>query len=315
MTKQVWQVSGGPQKRAYDDIFIHYGVALIGPGDAGAYDLHHPKFSDHYIRRFAVDICHGDFMLLRTGLSTILAVGIVDGGDQYLPQFDEVNGWDIQHDRRVRWYALPAPYTFDTPIFGANPPRLSRTNQQEAVDFALRFVNSPPDRWKSAPLPALPPEDPPLREIPVWLQPLVAQVDDLVPLYKNPAAFGDLLPAEDELIAHYVVPVLRLLGWQVEQIAVKWRNVDVCVFRALPRTPENCHFIIEAKRLGAGVEGALEQAQGYLSVLGINRNIVVTDGIRYRMYSAENNFAPVAYANLARLKQPPLQLFQFMRRP
>ena len=45
------------------------------------------------------------------------------------------------------------------------------------------------------------------------------------------------------------------------RIAVQWRRIDVTVFRALPRTPENCHLVIEAKRLRVGVEGALDQAR------------------------------------------------------
>jgi hypothetical protein len=107
---------------------------------------------------------------------------------------------------------------------------------------------------------------------------------------------------------------LRALGWPVERIAVKWRYVDVSVFRALPRNPQNVHFIIEAKRLGAGVEGALEQAKGYLDALGIARDIVVTDGIRYRMYAA-GSFTPIAYANLARLKRSALNLFERIKKP
>ena len=56
--------------------------------------------------------------------------------------------------------------------------------------------------------------------------------------------------------------------------------------------------MIEAKRLGAGIEGALEQAKGYVKALGIPRDVIVTDGIRYRMYAADRGFEPVAYANL-----------------
>jgi hypothetical protein len=111
------------------------------------------------------------------------------------------------------------------------------------------------------------------------------------------------------------VPFLRALGWPPERIAIKWRYIDVAVFRALPRTPENCHFVIEAKRLGAGVEGALYQAKGYVNALGVTRDAIVTDGIRYRMYAGERGFAPVAYANLARLKQPAADLFARMQRP
>ena len=120
---------------------------------------------------------------------------------------------------------------------------------------------------------------------------------------------------EDEMVAHYVVPFLRALGWPAERIAVKWRNIDVCVFSGLPRIPEHCHYLIEAKRLGAGVEGALAQATGYVSALGVPCDVVVTDGIRYRIYESDKDFAPVAYANLARLKQSSMELFTRMRRP
>ena len=122
-------------------------------------------------------------------------------------------------------------------------------------------------------------------------------------------------PAEDELIAHFVTPLLRVLGWPHERIAVKWRYIDVTLFAALPRTPENSHLVIEVKRLGAGVEGALEQAKAYVTALGFARDIVVTDGIRYRLYSCNAGFTPVAYANLSRLKVQALNLFARLRRP
>jgi len=150
--------------------------------------------------------------------------------------------------------------------------------------------------------------------VPASLQGLVAQVHDLTSLYWDQTAFGEP-PTEDELVAHAVVPFLRALGWPVERIAVKWRYIDVCVFRALPRCPDTCHFLIKAKRLGTGVEGALAQAKTYATALGVAQDVVVTDGVRYRMYDASRDFAPVAYANLARLKQSALALFGRMQRP
>jgi len=237
MNPSVWQVSGGPLPRSYDDVFLRHGVALIGPGDIGPYN---PKRADIYedvVRRFATEIKAGDVLLLRSGISTILAIGIVDGDYQYLPQFDDVNGWDLQHARRVRWFILPSSYSFEGSVFGGSPPRLSRINHPDILDYALQFVNSPPDAWKNAPLPPLPPEAHDLDDIPSWLQPLMAQVRDLVDLYQNLHDFGEL-PAEDELIVHNIVPLLRVLGWPVERIAVKWRYVDVGLFHNLPRTPK-----------------------------------------------------------------------------
>lgn len=62
------------------------------------------------------------------------------------------------------------------------------------------------------------------------------------------------------------------------------------------------------------MESALKQALDYLDVLRIQRDVIVTDGIRYRLFSATNDFAPAAYANLARLKEPALELFNRMRK-
>jgi hypothetical protein len=315
-TMAIWQVSAGPAARSYADVLLSYGVALVGPGDAGPWTpgRDDDEFEGGFVRRFASELSEGDVLVMRTGTSTVAAVGLVASEYLYIDAFDDVNGWDLQHARRVRWFALPVQHTFSTRVFGANPPRCSRVFNSDAVDFALRFVNSPPTAWQTQPLPDLPPEDPGLERIPDNLAGIVAQSADLVPLLGDRQAFGE--PAsEDELIAHFVVPFLRALGWPPERIAVQWRHIDVAVFTALPRIPENCHLVIEAKRLGAGVEGALEQAKGYVEALELPRDVVVTDGVRYRMYDSQNDFEPLAYANLVRLKQPAARLFRRMERP
>jgi hypothetical protein len=335
--RRVWQISGGPANRSYSDIFLKYGVALIGPGDWGPWDAkrypggesgpwYYDDFSiDGFVRRFATEVNIGDVFLLRTGISTIRAVGIVASEYLYLNQFDDVNGWDLQHARRVRWFELPEEHTFASQVFGANPPRFSRTENEDVLNYVDRFINSPPTYWQNASLPQLPQEEPDLKEIPTALKELVACANDLVPLMWDRHVFGER-PSEDEMIAHFVVPFLRALGWPQEYIALKWHWVDVAVFRTLPRTPQNCQFLIEAKRLGAGVEGALEQVIGYVKSLGVPLDVVVTDGIRYRMYSCvaaganatqadQWEFEPVAYANLTRLKKSAKELFARMTRP
>ena len=277
----VWQISGGPVARNYAGIFLRHGVGLIGPGDAGAWgpDRDDDDFDGSYVRRFASEVAMEDIFLLRSGTSRIHAVGVVASDYLYLNQFDDVNGWDLQHARRVRWFALPADYDFGTPVFGANARRFGRVSHEAVLDYARRFVNSPPIDWQWASLPPLPLEEEPLAEVPFYLQDAIGVVQDLAGhLYVERQAFGDR-PSEDEIVAHLVVPFFRSLGWAQEQVAVKWRYIDVAVFQSLPRTPENCHLIIEAKHLGAGVEGALEQAAGYVESLGVCRNVVVTDGV------------------------------------
>ena len=313
----VWQISGGPASRSCAEVFLKYGVALIGPGDAGAWSRERYAYDfslQGFVGRFAEEIATGDVLLLRTGVATILAVGIVASDYLYLEQFDDVNGWDLQHARRARWCRLAQEHSFSAQVFGARPTRCSRVLQEETLDFAERFLKSPPTHWQTASLPELPTEEPALEDVRNALQGIVAQAADLVPLLQDGQAFGEH-PSEDELIAHFVVPFLRALGWPPERIAVQWRRIDVAVFRALPRTPENCHLVIEAKRLGAGVEGALDQAKGYVEAIGVPRDVIVTDGIRYRMYAGQRSFEPVAYAKLARLKQPAAELFARMQRP
>jgi hypothetical protein len=198
-------------------------------------------------------------------------------------------------------------------VFGANPTRCSRVWNQEVNDYAERFLRSPPIHWQKAVLPELSTEEPALETAPEVLREIVAQAHDLVPLLWDREAFGEH-PSEDELVAHFVVPFLRALGWPPERIAVKWRYIDVAVFSCLPRTPENCQMVIEAKRLGAGVEGALDQAKHYVQSLGVPVDIMVTDGIRYRLYSYKEHFQAVAYANLVRLKESAQELIERIRR-
>ena len=156
----IWQLGGGPASRPYADVFLKHGVGLIGPGDAGAWkpERDDDEFEGGFVRRFVSEMQVGDVVLLRTGIATITAVGIVASDYMYLNQFDDVNGWDLQHARRIRWIRLPQEYTFGTQVFGANPTRCSRTWNEEVKDYAERFLNSPPTHWQETPLPELPGE-------------------------------------------------------------------------------------------------------------------------------------------------------------
>src|SRR5438445_6490395 len=102
-TRAVWQISSGPASRSYADMFLKHGVALIGPGDAGPWTPERADgdFEGGFVRRFASEVVAGDVVLLRAGIATIAAVGLVAGDYQYVNAFDDVNGWDLQHSRRV----------------------------------------------------------------------------------------------------------------------------------------------------------------------------------------------------------------------
>ena len=164
----VWQVSAGPSDRSYADQFLNHGAALIGPGDTGPWcsERSDAEFEGGFVRRFATELRVGDVLLLCTVLSTIRAVGLVASEYQDLPQFDDVNGWDLQHGRRLRWCSLSEPYDFGGRVFGANPPRLSRVQSEDVVGYANRFVRSPPTDWQARALPSLPVEETTLKAPP-----------------------------------------------------------------------------------------------------------------------------------------------------
>lgn len=59
---------------------------------------------------------NGDLVVLRLGTSKVLAVGEVVGDYEWRPEFGDIDGWEIQHTRRVRWLwaSKEQPASFET---------------------------------------------------------------------------------------------------------------------------------------------------------------------------------------------------------
>jgi len=214
--RSVWQVGGGQSNRLFVDELIKYGVALIGPGDSGKWHsaMSDDDFGGSSVRRFATEPEFGDIILLRSGQSTVHAIGLIASDYLYLPQFGDVNGRDLQHARRVRWYRVPSPYPFQTTVFGANPRRFARVYSDAAIAYARSFIRSPPIDWQVAALPSLSEPEPPLSSIPEAIAEIVALALDLGGSYWDNERFGER-PSEDEMIAHYAIPLLRAMGWSL----------------------------------------------------------------------------------------------------
>ncbi len=267
------------------------------------------------MRRFASEPTIGDVILLRIGSDRVVAVGVVASNYMYLEQFDDVHGWDLQHARRVRWKVLPSPQIFPSRVFGANPQRFARVNADEVIRFANDVMAIELDAWQSAPLPTLPAPEAQWNNPPEAINALVGLAQDWSGMVWQGQSFGQL-PSEDEMLVHFVIPLFRNLGWPQELLAVKWNYIDLAVFLRLPRTPQNCCLVVEAKRLGVVAESALEQAADYAAKLQTRCDVLLTDGFRYRLYGASEGFQPVAYANLLALKKSAadfLQRLQYRR--
>ena len=307
MSTLVWQIAAGTSDRPYFDKFLDHGVALLGPGDIGKWEESKTDSFDRFVNGFCGRAMEGETIVLRIGKNKIIAVGIIAGPYEYYDQFDDVYGWDLQHGRRVRWKQLGNEYTFSTSVFGANPPRFSRTWNEEVIDIVMKVINSEPSQWKSEPLARLPSPEPELQLIPPNLQPFLAELGDVYPQFWDKARFNSI-PSEDEMVAHFVVPFLKVLGWKTENIGVKWQFADIVLFRTLPRIPENIALIIEAKRMDTAAESAFNQAKNFADKFKVHADLLVSDGIRYRLFGYDGH--RIAYANLSRLKQSSTTLFE-----
>ena len=317
MNRPIWQISAGPANRSYADVFLSYGVGLIGPGDSGPWKLgeEDARFEGGFVRRFASEMQIGDVVVLRTGVDRIRAVGVVASDYQYLESFDDVNGWDLQHARRVRWQRLPEEYVFSGGVFGSNAARCSRVRNEEVVDYARRFVGSGLTRWQEAPLPTLPPVDAPLEEGAArarrrrrpWSATWRVSTE-------TRSGWGTRRPRTRRSRISSFRSFGRLAGRRSASPssggASTWRSSTHCLARPRPAALSSRPSV-----LAPALEGARKQAKAYVETLGVPREVVVTDGFRYRMFSCEGDFAPVAYTNLARLKESATDLFTRLRRP
>ena len=239
--RAVWQVSAGPTDGSYADEFVNHGVALIGPGDAGPWhsERSDEEFEGPWVRRFATELSIGDALLLRTGLTTIHAVGLV-ASDYQLPaavRRRERMGsatWQTRALVPDCWNRTTSTAQSLVPC----PPRLSRVQSQDVVGYTKQFVQSPPTEWQTRALPSMPVEEATLEAPPAELH---------QPCRSGSRPVGTLLGTRDVLrgAPHggRTGRTLRRslfcghLGWPAERIAVKWRHIDVSVFSELPRTP------------------------------------------------------------------------------
>jgi hypothetical protein len=110
--KTIWQVAAGNGKNThYADRCLQHGVVVIGPGHYGAWpDCEMPMRTDGIssrgvgiVKRFAETMKPGDIVVLRVGTQQVYGVGELMGSYGWSEDFSDMDGWDLQHYRRVRW--------------------------------------------------------------------------------------------------------------------------------------------------------------------------------------------------------------------
>ena len=320
--KVVWQQAAGDTDRDYSDLFLQWDVILGGPGYAGAWPdckqrLLNDKWSAHKVTdlgRFSGKMADGDLVVLRMGTSKVLGVGQVVGGYEWREEFGDIDGWDLQHVRRVRWLwkAADPPKTFDTWALkqGDVTQRLSGGS---VIDWLAKLAI--PDDAFSRPLielPAAKDNEIDVHRISEFLfdhgvasasiTNLLNEIGELVRIAEWYKRSGK--PSEHETVAYLVVPLLRALGWTPQRMAVEWNRVDVALFDQLPRCDESLRVVVEAKKMGNSCLTAKSQAMSYAEGKDECHRLIVTDGLRYGVYvrKGKEPLRLYAYLNLTRLR-------------
>ena len=311
-----WQHAAGDTNRNYADICLNWDVILNGPGYAGPL----PECKDTLLNngwtsrkitgllRFSQSMIEGDIVVLRLGTSDILGVGLIVGDYEWLDEFSDVDGWDLQHARRVKWFWKGRKR------FSTYTLKLGDTTQVLDSQEVIQWVNTLPRTEDNRDLTALPKsKNNPVKfeEISEYLfdtgvssysiETLLKEIDELIRIAKWYSKHES--PSEFETVTYLVVPLLRALGWTPQKMAVEWRKVDVALFSQLPRSNANLNVVVEVKRKGLSCLSAKSQAQAYAAGKSNCTRLIVTDGLRYGVYLKNSEeFKLYAYFNLTKLR-------------
>ena len=136
-----WQVAAGERGRNYSSVFIEFGVMLIGSGWPGPVPERMDWYKKHETQAiaFAKQVELGDIVVLKRPYHKqweILAVGRVIGEYEYLEQFEDVDGWDLQHSRKVEW-VLPRERRFTKGLTFGTFRRIHQPAQREVIHEIL----------------------------------------------------------------------------------------------------------------------------------------------------------------------------------
>ena len=310
--KKVWQVVAGDNRRQYDDICLHYQVMMIGPGERGPFDeaAYAGVKARNVIRRFYSGPRAGDAVLLRLGTRDVLAVGEVAGDDTvHIEEFGDIDGWRLQHARRVRW--VEASKAFGGGTFRR---RFGRVKEPKVLEWLGAF----PYLADSRSLTDLPRDTGSLgdeelaallvqKAMPVErVAQLLTTMGSLRPLiewYRGQVETKSGRPSEHETITYLVVPLLFSLGWSQKTLAIEWNNVDIALLHEVAHGAATEICGVEVKSLGRSVFAPQNQATDHAQRRDWDR-FIITDGARYACFKKQGQqYRPSSYLNITRLRR------------
>ncbi len=322
--KTIWQQAAGDTDRDYSAQCLQWDVILNGPAYAGPWPESAKALADDGwssrkltdLKRFAEEMKDGDLVVLRLGTANVLGVGQVVGAYEWLDEFGDVDGWDLQHVRRVRWL-WKGSRTFDTYALKLGDTTQRITEAPNGPISTWLASLEIPESASTRPVSALPrsekQNDISVAAVSEFLfdhgvasasiTNLLSEIGELTRIAKWYQRSKNK-PSEHETVAYLVVPLLRALGWTPQRMAVEWNHVDVALFEQLPRSDESLRVVVEAKKMDNSCLNAMSQAMSYARGKPGCHRLVVTDGLRYGVYTRGEleSFRLYAYLNLTRLR-------------
>jgi hypothetical protein len=314
----IWQVAAGDGSRDYSDVFLKFGVILVGPGSEGNYFENKEAYNDAdswacrpFIEPFAESVLVGDLVVLKRPSGSqweIIAVGEVTSKYLHQEVFGDVEGWDLQHCHQMRWKVPGTP----TVISGLTRGTLRRVNNQQVLGEVQQIWSSGQD------VPALPiPPEPETITVDEVIESLI--VDGL------PGQRAELIAntiwrlrrmakyyrqhgaevGEHEIRTFLIVPLLMSLGWAEQRVKIEWASMDVVLFDTpYKKDSSKPLVIIESKRLFDGLRYAPDQATNYAKSYPSCGRFIVSDGIRYKLFlRKDEQWRHAAYMSLVAPKR------------
>lgn len=329
----IWQVSAGDSNRNYVDICIKYQVILNGNGNVGdlrieknIVELNKLRSEGKFrlgraddIYRFKDDIKDGDIVALKTGRKRIYAIGKVIGEYEYNNLFSDIDGWDMNHVRRVNWIWICNkgkdgnynPKIFENIVLNMGTtyrlPNVDVLDWIKSLDLDLKQDN------ELGVLPEYNSKTVKIEEISEYLyskgvssvaiENLVSVIDDLQMIAKWYWNVDRVSEFETE--SYLIIPLMRALGWSPQKMAIEWNRIDIALFDKLPREDDNLIAVLEAKRKGDSCLTAQSQAYSYAKDKSSCNRLIVSDGLRYGIFikgEETKNYELHAYMNLVAFK-------------
>ncbi len=309
---KIWQIAAGDSSRDYSDVFLKFGVVLVGPGSEGNYFLNKDAYNNPnnwsyraFIKTFSEEIKIGDLVVLKRPYGydwEIIAVGEIISDYIFSTIFSDVDGWDLQHSRKIEW-KIPSILTV---ISSLKRGTLSGVNNQNSINSINQVwstgteviptsIGSEAEEISvdqlidSLIIEGLSSQNAEVITNTIWRLRRVAK------WYRSHGA--DV--GEHEIRTFLIVPLLTSLGWAEQKVKIEWNSIDITLFDTPYSKTSKPLVIIESKRLGDGLRYAPDQAIRYSKTYPECNRFVVSDGIRYKLYYKKNeqwNYS--AYMNL-----------------